>query len=115
MLDETAVEAFNTRATYSVTDLKNLTVAQQDRVKAQGVSAEALLKNKDLALFFHTTKFEITDQLGSITGHSQDDNNRRIALSNQLSGLNSFIETLKHSVYLKNTVVKQSSAPADLI
>jgi hypothetical protein len=115
MLDDVAVEAFNTRATYSVTDLKNLSVAQQDRVKSQGVNAEALLKNRDLALFFHTTKFELTDQLGSITGHSLDDNNQRIALANQLSGLNSFIETLKHSVYLKNTVVKQQSAPADLI
>ena len=115
MLDDIAVEAFNTRTTHSIHDLKKLTTEQLDRVKLQGANAEALLKNKDLALFFHTAKFDLTDKLSAINGHSEEDNNKRIAIANQLSGLNTFIDTLKQAVYLKNTVVKQQNAPTDQI
>jgi len=49
--------------------------------------------------------------LTQITGHTQDDNSRRIALSNQLAGLDSFVATLQRAVYLKNRVVTLQTEP----
>jgi len=115
MLGQEAIDAFNSRLTVNVNNIKSMTVEQLDRVKQHGNIAEGLLKNKDLALFFHQTKFDILDRLSEIKGHTDDDNNLRVALGNQLSGLNTFIDTLKTAVYHRNTVVKQQTVPTDLI
>ena len=112
MLNETSVEAFNNRINVNLNNIKDMTPGQQDKVKAWGSQAENLLKNKDLALFIHTTKFEIMDLLSAIKGHTQEDNNKRVALSNQLSGLESFIVTLKQAAQWKNRVVANQATAA---
>jgi hypothetical protein len=86
MLTQDAIDAFNTRLTVNLNNIKTMTASELDRVKAHGSTAEALLKNRDLALFIHQHKFDVVDQLTQITGHSVDDNSRRIAFSNQLAG-----------------------------
>jgi hypothetical protein len=110
MIYEEAVNAFNNRLTANLNNIKTMTPAQLDRVKAIGSSAEALLKNKEFAQFVHSFKFEVCDALVEIKTHTADDNTYRVALSNQLSGIDSFIESLQRAVYYKNKVVQQQTS-----
>jgi hypothetical protein len=111
MISEDAVEAYNTRLTVDTSNIKRLTPGQRDAVKTYGSSAEALLKNRDMAMFIHHYKFEITDQLANLTGHSSDDNAVRVALANNLSGVDGFVTSLKRAIYHKNKVVAFEQTP----
>jgi paraquat-inducible protein B len=111
MITDQAREAFNARLTVNVNSIKTMRPSELDQVKAHGSQAEALLKNRDLALFIHQFKFEIADTLAAISGHTADDNARRVALTNQLSGIEEFIKSLQRAVYMKNRVVTQQSEP----
>lgn len=102
MINDNSVEFYNSRLTVDYTKIKDLTPQQKDRIRNYGSQAETLLKNKDLALFVHHWKFEVTDTLSSIRGHSVEDNAQRVALSNELSGMDSFVNSLKRAVYMKN-------------
>jgi hypothetical protein len=83
--------------------------SQLDHVKNMGSQAENLLKNRDFAYFVHTFKFERLDVLAEINGHSEEDNAQRVAITNQLTGLDEFVKSLKRAVYFKNRVVSQQS------
>jgi uncharacterized protein YwqG len=109
MINEDAVNAFNNRLKANLNSIKTMTPAQLDRVKSIGSSAEALLKNKDFAQFIHSFKFEVCDSLVEIKTHTAEDDTRRVALSNQLSGIDSFIESLQRAVFYKNRVVTQQT------
>lgn len=113
MINQDAIEAFNTRITANLNNIKTMTPAQQDAVKDHGSRAEALIKNKDLALFIHQYKFELCDQLAAINGYTPDDNNKRIAISNQIGGIDSFVSSLQRAVYLKNRVVTLQTQPEE--
>lgn len=110
MLDDSVVEAFNNKVA-SGFNQKGLTPAQQDKIKALGSAAENLLTNRDFVLFIRQFQLETTDAFVDIQTHTADDNARRIALSNQLAGIDSFINLLKRQVVLKNRVVTQQTAP----
>jgi hypothetical protein len=110
MFGEELVEAFNNRLA-SITDLKSMTPGQLDRVKALGTAAENLLKNKDFVLFVRQFQLESVDSLTGLKSHNAEDDATRIAISNQLSGIDSFIDLLKRQVYLKNRVVTQQTEP----
>ena len=101
MINENSIEFYNTRLTVDYSNLKNLAPSQKDRVRHYGSQAESLLKNKDLAMFIHHYKFELADALGSIRGHSPDDNMQRVAISNQLAGIDEFVNSLKRATYIK--------------
>jgi hypothetical protein len=105
MIETETVESFNTRLTIDTSNLKRLTPGQRDQVKHYGSQAEALLKNRELAMFVHHYKFELSDSLINITGHTQDDNQTRIAMANYLSGIDGFVTSLKRAVYHKNKVL----------
>lgn len=107
MIEDDIVEAFNNRMTANLTNIKTMTPAQLDRVKAVGSAAENLLKNRDFVLFVRQFQIESVDALTTIATHSTDDNAARVAISNQLSGIDSFIGLLKRQVILKNRVVTQ--------
>jgi hypothetical protein len=111
MISEEAVEAYNTRLTVDTSNVKRLTPAQRDTVKHYGSQAETLLKNRELAMFIHHYKFEISDSLANLTGHSPDDNSARIALANNLSGIDGFVTSLKRAIYHKNKIVQFESTP----
>jgi len=102
MIQDSTVDFYNTRLTVDLAQLKNLRAEQQDRVRHYGSQAEALLKNRELAMFIHHYKFSIADELASIRGHGPDDNANRIALSHELSGIDNFVNSLKRAVYYKN-------------
>ena len=112
MISNDAVEAFNTRLTVNVNSIKSMKPSELDKVKAVGSQAEALLKNRELAMFIHQFKFELLDSITSITGHTEEDNSRRVALSNQLSGVDGFIASLQRAVHYKNRAVTQQTEPA---
>jgi hypothetical protein len=111
MLTQETIDAFNTRLTVNLNTIKSMRPSELDRVKAQGSTAEALLKNRDLALFVHQYKFELTDALIAITGHTQEDNNKRVAVSNQLAGIDGFVSSLQRAMYMKNKVVNLQQDP----
>ena len=104
MINENSIEYFNDRLTFDYTKIKDLTPSQKDRVRNYGSQAENLLKNRELAMFIHQFKFEVTDQLANIRGHSPDENQQRIALANELTGIDNFVNTLKRAVYYKNKI-----------
>jgi hypothetical protein len=111
MINDTTVEFYNSKLNIDLTSIKNLTPAQADRVRHYGSQAENLLKNKDLAMFIHHFKFEVTDALSSIRGHTPDENAERVALSNQLVGIDSFVSSLKRAAYLKNRIGNTTEVP----
>lgn len=102
MIDDNTIEFFNNRLTVNVSNINKLTTVQQDRIRHYGSQAEQLLKNKDLAMFIHHYKFEVLDNLASIRGHTTDENTQRVAMCNELAGIDSFITSLKKAVYLKS-------------
>lgn len=106
--DSNIIEAFSNRLA-SITDLKTMSPSQLDRVKALGTAAENLLKNKDFVLFVRQFQLESIDALTDIKTHSTDNNAERVAVSNQLTGIDNFIGLLKRQVYLKNRVVTQQT------
>jgi hypothetical protein len=113
MINNDAIDSYNHRLTANLGDIPKLSAVQRDAVKAHGSKAENLLTNKDVAMFIHQAKFDIMDQLSAIRGYTEEDNTRRVALSNQLAGIDSFITGLQRAVYLKNRVVSpQQEGPA---
>ena len=113
MINEDSIEHFNTRLTYDLSQISKLTAAQQDRVRHYGSQAEALIKNRDFAMFVHHFKFSLADELASIRGHQADDNARRVALSNELAGIDNFVSSLKRAVYIKNRLGNTNEVPKD--
>ena len=111
MIDQAAIDAYNNRITATIATLNKLSPSQQDAVKAHGSKAEALLKNHDLVQFIHQFRFEVTDAIAGIQGHDTDSNARRVALSNQLSGMDAFVASLQRAVYMKNRVVSEQEGP----
>ena len=113
MINQDTIDAYNARLTVDLNSIKKMTPSQLDQVKNYGSKAEALLKNKDLGLMIHHFKFEVADALSAINGYTEEDNHRRVALSNQLRGIDQFIATLQRAVYMKNRVVtQQQEGPA---
>lgn len=104
MINDDTVDFYNTRLTVDMSQPSKLTPSQQDRVRHYGSQAEALLKNRDLAMFIHHFKFSLADEIASIRSHTVDDNARRVALSNELAGIDNFVNSLKKAVYYKNRI-----------
>lgn len=111
MIDENTVDFFNSRLTVDMSQPSKLTTSQRDQVRHYGSLAEALLKNKDLAMFVHHFKFSLADDIASIRSHQPDDNARRIAISNELAGIDNFVNSLKRAVYLKNRIGNTNEVP----
>ena len=105
MITQEAIDAYNNRLTVDLNNIKKMTPSQLDQVKHYGSQAEALLKNKDLALFIHHFKFDVADALANLHGHPTAAHARRIALSNELRGIDQFIATLQRALYMKNRAV----------
>jgi hypothetical protein len=104
MINEDTVDFYNSRLTVDISQPSKLTPSQRDRVMNYGSIAENLLKNKDLAMFVHHFKFSLADEMASIRSHTPDDNARRVALSNELAGIDNFVNSLKRAVYLKSRI-----------
>jgi len=112
MINNDTVDFYNSRLTVDISQPSKLTTSQKDQVRHYGSLAEALLKNKDLAMFVHHFKFSLADELASIRSHQPDDNARRIAISNELVGIDNFVNSLKRAVYLKNRIGNTEEVPS---
>jgi hypothetical protein len=104
MINDDVFEAFNNRLV-SITEVSKLSVQQADRVKQMGSAAENLLKSRDFVLFVRQFQLETMDALNDTQGHTEEDNAKRIALSNHFNAMDGFINLLKRQVGLKNRVV----------
>ena len=111
MIQNETVDFYNSRLTVDVSQPSKLTTSQKDQVRHYGSLAEALLKNRDLAMFVHHFKFSLADELASIRSHQPDDNARRVAISNELTGIDDFVNSLKRAVYLKNRIGNTNEVP----
>jgi hypothetical protein len=111
MIADETFEFYNSRLTVDINNIKKLTPAQRDAVKNYGSQAEALLKNRDLAQFIHHYKFSVNDALANITQHTPDANLERIALANNLSGIDGFVTSLKRAIYHRNKIVQFEQTP----
>jgi len=111
MIETETVESFNTRLTVDTSNLKRLTPGQRDQVKHYGSQAETLIKNRELAMFVHHYKFELADMLTGIAGYTDADNQQRIAIAHQLTGIDQFVTSLRRAVYQKNRVIQHESQP----
>jgi hypothetical protein len=111
MIETETVESFNTRLTVDTSNLKRLTPAQRDQVKHYGSQAETLLKNRDLAMFVHHYKFELADQLVGVTGHTDADNQQRIAIAHQLTGIDQFVTSLRRAVHQRTRTITFETQP----
>ena len=109
MIDQDVVDAFNARPKVDLNNIKKMTPSQIDKLKVWGTQAENLLTNREFAMFVHQYKFEMTDALADIKMHNEVDNNARIAVANQLAGIDGFISMLRRAVYFKNKVVTQQN------
>jgi hypothetical protein len=115
MINEDIVDAFNNKLAANINDIKKMSPSQLDRVKTTGSAAENLLKNRDFVLFVRQFQLETMDSLAGIKGYTDEYNNLRVALSNQLAGVDGFIEVLKRAVAMKNRVVTQQAQPEEPI
>lgn len=106
MISDEAIEAYNSRLTIDTSNFSKLTTEQKDTLKSYGDMAENLCTNRDLAMFIHHFKFEITDQIIGITAHTPEADAERVALSNELRGIDNFINSLKIAVYRRNRLQK---------
>jgi hypothetical protein len=113
MISQETIDAYNAKPRVDLNSIKTMTPAELDRIKNWGSQAENLLKNKDFAMFVHQFKFEITDVLSEIRTHTAEDNTTRIAIANNLAGMEQFISMLKRAVYFKNRVVSQQNKTID--
>ena len=111
MIDNNTVDFYNSRLTVDLSQPSKLTTSQKDSVRHYGSLAENLLKNKDLAMFVHHFKFSLADELASIRSHQPDDDAKRIAISNELVGIDNFVNSLKRAVYLKNRIGNTTEVP----
>jgi len=112
MIEQDIVDAFTNKMAANFNDIKKMSPSQLDRVKTTGSHAENILANRDFVLFIRQHQLEIMDALSEIKGHTEEHNNLRIALSNQLAGVDGFIQVLKRASYMKNRVVTQQELPA---
>ena len=113
MIDNAVIESFNNRLTVDLNNIKKMTPAQLDKVKSVGSQADALLKNRDFALFIHQFKFEKLDALSEVTGYTPEDNEARIAIAHQLAGIDDFVKSLKRAAYFRDRVLAQQVPEED--
>jgi hypothetical protein len=112
MINEELTAAFNAKPRVDINNIKKMTPGQLDSVKTYGSAAENLLKNKDFALFVHHYKFDMTDILVGVTGHSPEDDSRRLSMVHNIAGIDRFVAMLQEAVRYKNKAVNLQS-PAD--
>ena len=113
MINDDVMEAWDNRAAANINNIKTMTPSQLDRVKTIGSAAENLLKNRDFVLFVRQFQLESVDTLVEVKSHTTEDNNARIAIANQLGGIDNFISLLRRQVYLKDRVVTQQNNSAE--
>jgi hypothetical protein len=55
----------------------------------------------------------LCDALSEIAGHTDTDDRKRVAISNQIAGVDGFVALLQRAVYFKNRVVNLQQGAVD--
>lgn len=111
MINEDSIAYFNSRLTVDLNQLKKMSSSQLDQVRTYGSQAEAMLKNREFAMFVHHYKFQLADELTAVRGHQLEDDRQRVAISQQLVGIDEFINMLKKAVYFKSRIGNTNEVP----
>jgi hypothetical protein len=53
----------------------------------------------------------LADTQSELTAHTAEANSERVAIANQLTGINGFVNSLKRAVYYKNKIVAWEQSP----
>lgn len=112
MIEQAVIDAFNARPRVDLNNVKKMSPAEMDKVKAWGSQAENLLSNRDFAMFVHQFKFEMTDLLTELKGHTMEDDRARVAVAHNLAGVEAFVSMLKRAKYFKDRVVSLQTEKA---
>ena len=89
----------------NVNAFKGASAGQLDDYENKIRYAEGLLKDAEFARLMLVITNEITNTMKDIQGHTQEDNNRRIALANQLTGVYMLTDKLQTYINRKQSVV----------
>ena len=103
MLTPEQIAAYNTRVSH--TNINKLSADEQTQAINTGTDAQILLDNGSLALFINSVKFDIIEELGTMSSHTEEINNKRIALANELAGIERFVDSLRYAVNFKERLV----------
>ena len=79
-------------------NVKQLTTEAGDRVIERGARAAELLDNKILDAFVNQYRYDLVAELSAIAGHGDEQNNRRIAIANSITGVDGFLQYLNIAV-----------------
>tara|TARA_R110000772_G_scaffold268708_1_gene397803 strand:- start:516 stop:827 length:312 start_codon:yes stop_codon:yes gene_type:complete len=90
-----------------VNGLKGATAGELDDAETLIRYAESLLGDPQFKKFVRSVNNSIINEVMNIKGHTQDDNNRRVALNNQLTGINKVVEKLQDTVKVREKLVNQ--------
>lgn len=90
-------------------DIRNMSAAQLDAVKAMGSEADRILNDESFKRFVNLYEAEKLLELVSINGHSELDNAKRIALTHNLNGVEEFVSFLRKKITDKDKVVSLQS------
>ena len=83
---------------------KPLTIEQEDEVVRTGNLAEGLVSDDKLLHFINLYKFEIVTELSGFSSHSDEVNNKRVALANYISGIDGFLDYLQKSINARDRI-----------
>lgn len=98
MLTPEAIAAFNGRLT-DLHRLEHFSPVMRQRVIDWAQRASELLQNPDFAQFVHQYKFELCDQLSTISQYTADAERQRLHLAQQIAGIQGFVDMLHTAVH----------------
>ena len=79
-------------------NVKQLTTEAGDRIIERGARARELLNNEYLKAFVNQYRYDLVEQLSTIAGHGDEQNNRRIAIANSITGVDGFLQYLNAAI-----------------
>jgi hypothetical protein len=79
--------------------LDKFSAHQRQKVKSAGEQARLLLANPDFAKFIYQYKFELLDGMDAVQGYTEVEDNRRLALTHQVAGIQGFVDMLHRVVH----------------
>lgn len=85
--------------------IAKMSPSEQDKVKVTGSLAENLINNVDLQTFVSGFKKTLYKDLTAIQGFTEEHNAKRLAITQQIVGIEGFVDYLMKQVERKNKVV----------
>jgi hypothetical protein len=91
--------------------ISKLSPSEQDKVKQTGSKAENMLNNTELLSFIQVYKYNLVKELTALNGFSEEQNSKRLGITQQIVGVEGFVDYLAKQVERKNKVVTLQNGP----